>query len=393
MNAHNLTTVTEFILQGLSDVPELQVTLFILFLAMYLVGVLGNTTIITLITADPKLHTPMYFLIRNLSLIDLLLMTVIVPKLLINIISVKKTISFVNCMAQLFFFVLCMGMESFLLGVMAVDRYIAICNPLHYLLVMNRRMCALLLSGCWIIGVLHSLLYCVTTSLLPFCSMNKIQQFYCDLPPLLKLSCSNTDSNELIILVEGFILATASVLAIVVSYVNIIITILRIRSREGRQKAFSTCSSHLITVTLYYVTVSFNYFRPKSSYSLEKDKFVTLMYTVVIPMLNPFIYSLRNKQVKGAFRKILALRMCSQSSQQLKEELVKILTEEKTNSLIITGDFNLNIFSKTVKDNHMEENPFVWEATSQDDNSGGRYTKIAQKLLATLEQLGFRTLN
>ncbi|XP_078518713.1 olfactory receptor 1G1-like [Lissotriton helveticus] len=304
MNAHNLTTVTEFILQGLSDIPELQTSLFTLFLAIYLVGVLGNCTIITLTTADPKLHTPMYFLIRNLSLVDLCLMTVIVPKLLINIISVKKIISFINCMSQLFFFILCMGLESLLLGVMAFDRYIAICNPLHYLLVMNKRVCTLLVASCWMICVLHSLLYTVTTSLLSFCSLNKIQQFFCDLSPLLKLSCSDTTTNEHIIFFEGFIFATASILSIVVSYVNIIIAILRIRSREGRQKAFSTCSSHLIPVTLYYGTVFFYYVRPKSSYSLEKDKFVTLMYTVVTPMLNPFIYSLRNKQVKGALRKI-----------------------------------------------------------------------------------------
>ncbi|XP_078518712.1 olfactory receptor 1G1-like [Lissotriton helveticus] len=303
MDAPNLTTVTEFILLGLSDVPELQTTLFALFLAMYLVGVLGNGTIITLTTADSQLHTPMYFLIRNLSLVDLFLMTVIIPKLLINIIAEQKTISFVNCMSQLFFFLLFVGIDSMLLGVMAFDRYIAICNPLHYLMVMNRRVCALLVSGCWIIGLLNSLLHSVTISLLFFCSINKIQQFFCDIPALLKLSCSDTTTNEILLLVEGSIIAIASILPIVLSYANIIIAILKIRSSEGRRRAFSTCSSHLITVALYYGTVLFTYIRPTSTYSLEKDKVVTVMYTVVTPMLNPFIYSLRNKQVKEALRK------------------------------------------------------------------------------------------
>ncbi|XP_078520437.1 olfactory receptor 5V1-like [Lissotriton helveticus] len=305
MDAHNLTIVTEFILLGLSNVPELQTTLFALFLVMYLVGVLGNGTIITLITADSQLHTPMYFFIRNLSLVDLCLMTVIIPKLLINIISDQKTISFVNCMSQLFFFVLFAGLESILLGVMAYDRYVAICNPLRYFMVMNRSVCALLVASCWMTGLMNSLLHSVTISLLSFCSLNKIQQFFCDIPPLLKLSCSDTTPNELLLLVEASAIATACILSVVISYVNIIAAILKMKSREGRHKAFSTCSSHLITVALYYGTILFTYIRPTSTYSLEKDKVVTVMYTVVTPMLNPFIYSLRNKQVKGALRKTI----------------------------------------------------------------------------------------
>ncbi|KAJ1095729.1 hypothetical protein NDU88_000885 [Pleurodeles waltl] len=305
MDACNLTMATEFILLGLSDVPELQTTLFSLFLAMYLVGVLGNSIIIALITVDSQLHTPMYFLIKNLSLVDLCLMTVIVPKLLINIISEQKTISFVNCMSQLFFFVLFAGMESILLGVMAYDRYVAICKPLRYLMLMNRSVFALLVAGCWLTGFLNSMLHSVTIALLSFGSMNKIQQFFCDIPPLLKLSCSDTTINEFLLLVEASAIAMVCIMSVLVSYVNIIVAILRMSSSEGRHKAFSTCSSHLITVTLYYGTILFTYIRPTSTYSLEKDKVVTVIYTVVTPMLNPFIYSLRNKQVKKALRKTI----------------------------------------------------------------------------------------
>ncbi|XP_078520444.1 olfactory receptor 1F1-like [Lissotriton helveticus] len=305
MDVHNSTIVTEFILLGLSDVPQLQTTLFALFLAMYLVGVLGNGTIIPLITVYSELHTPMYFLIRNLSLVDLCLMTVIVPKLLITIISEQKTIQFVNCMSQLFFFLLFAGMETILLGVMAYDRYVAICNPLHYLVVMNRNLLALLVAGCWMTGLFNSLLHSVTISLLSFCSMNKIQQFFCDIPPLLKLSCSDTTTSELLLLVEASAITMVCILSVIISYGNIIAAILRMSSSEGRHKAFSTCSSHLITVALYYGTILFIYIRPTSTYSLEKDKVVTVMYTVVTPMLNPFIYTLRNKQVKEALRKTI----------------------------------------------------------------------------------------
>ncbi|XP_069502633.1 olfactory receptor 5F1-like [Ambystoma mexicanum] len=308
MVSQNLTKVTECILLGLSDLPELQTTLFILFLAFYMVGLLGNGTIIAVITADSQLHTPMYFFIRNMSFVDLCLITVIVPKLLININSERKTITFAQCMTQLFFFVLFAGMESILLGVMAYDRYVAICNPLRYIVLMSRRTCFLLTCGCWMTGLLNSMLHSVTISLLSFCSANQIQQFFCDIPPLLKVSCSDTSTNELLLLVEAASIAMVCILSVVVSYVHIIASIIKIHSSEGRRKAFSTCSSHLITVSLYYGTILFTYIRPTSSYSLEKDKVVTVMYTVVTPMLNPFIYSLRNKQVKRALTKVLEVK-------------------------------------------------------------------------------------
>ncbi|XP_069068307.1 olfactory receptor 5V1-like [Pleurodeles waltl] len=305
MDDMNQTRVTEFILMGLSDQPDLQPALFTVFLLMYSVGLLGNGTIIKVICAADQLHTPMYFFIGSLSLVDICLTTVTVPSHLIHILSQRRTISYRNCITQLFFFTMFVGIESFLLGVMAYDRYIAICNPLHYLLMMTKRACVLLVASSWSVGLLNAFLHTMMLAVLPFCSSNQIQSFFCDIPPMLKLSCSDTSANELLLFTEVFFLVLVSIVLIVVSYFRIISTILKIQSREGRHQAFSTCSSHLVVVTLYYGTTLFIYIRPSSSYSLNKDKMVTVMYTVIIPMLNPFIYSLRNKQVKGALGKAL----------------------------------------------------------------------------------------
>ncbi|XP_069465690.1 olfactory receptor 1G1-like [Ambystoma mexicanum] len=299
------TLVAEFVLLGLSEDPAQQLPLFILFFMLYSVAVLGNMLIITVIITDSQLHSPMYFFICNLSLVDICLTTVTIPKMLASILSGRRSISFNNCITQLYFFVAFLCIESYLLGVMAFDRYVAICNPFHYFQMMNKSGIALLGVGSWITGFLNSLLHTVMISSLSFCKQNLIQNFFCDIPAMLKLSCSDTSTNELLILTEATMMALVSILSIVISYVYIIATILRMPSKEGRRQAFSTCSSHLTVVSLYYGTILFTYIRPTSSYSLEKDKVVSVMYTVVTPMVNPFIYSLRNKQVKGAMRRLV----------------------------------------------------------------------------------------
>ncbi|XP_069068312.1 olfactory receptor 1f45-like [Pleurodeles waltl] len=308
MDAKNQTNVMNFILLGLSDHPDHQTALFMLFLVMYLVGLISNSSIMAAITSDPQLHTPMYFFIGNLSLVDIIIMTVVVPQLLVNSISQRKTIHFSHCITQLYFFLSMGGINLLLLGAMAYDRYVAICNPLHYLMVMDIKVCSQLVAASWIVGLLNSLLHSMMIARLSFCASNLIESFFCDIPPLLKVSCSDTSVNELLLLTESLSVILVSVLSIVASYARIIIALLNINSSEGRRKAFSTCSSHLIVVSLYYGTILFSYIRPTSSYSLEKNKGISVMYTVVTPMLNPFIYSLRNGQMKQALRK--ALRRC-----------------------------------------------------------------------------------
>ncbi|XP_069057878.1 olfactory receptor 1E16-like [Pleurodeles waltl] len=304
MERRNKSMVSEFILLGLSDRPELQILLFVMFLKMYLVTVLGNSVIIRAISTTPQLHTPMYFFLGNLSFVDMCFTSVTVPKLLVNILSEKKSISVAGCITQLSFFISLAGMECALLTVMAYDRYVAICSPLHYSMVMNRRMCLVLVAISWVTISVHSVLHSVLTSRLTFCGLNLIHHFFCDMTALLKLSCSDTTTNELVIFIEGPFSVAVPLGIVLVSYVRIIATILKMHSAEGRNKAFSTCSSHLIVVALYFGTIIFMYFRPTSSYSLDYDRVVSVMYTVVAPMLNPFIYSLRNSEVKGALASV-----------------------------------------------------------------------------------------
>ncbi|XP_029470910.1 olfactory receptor 1F1-like [Rhinatrema bivittatum] len=304
MERGNRTPVTEFTLLGLSDLPQHQPFLFVLFLCMYLITLAGNILIISVIKADHQLHTPMYYFLGNFSFVDICLSSVTVPKLLANIFSERKSIYFTSCIAQLYFFLLAATMEDLLLGVMAFDRYMAICNPLRYPVVMNSRFCALLVASCWVISSLHALIYSVMASRLPFCGSTTICHFFCDIPPLLKLSCADTTTYELVIFTEGSLVVMSPCLLIIVSYVWIISAILKVPSKEGRRKAFSTCSSHLMVVILFYGTAIFTYFRPSSIYSLDYDRVVSVMYTIVTPMLNPFIYSLRNNEVKGALWRV-----------------------------------------------------------------------------------------
>ncbi|XP_062992987.1 olfactory receptor 5V1-like [Elgaria multicarinata webbii] len=304
-NVGNGTTVTEFILMGLSDLPAVRFSLFTAFLLIYLVTLVGNGTILLAIGVDSHLHNPMYFFLSNLSLLDIFCPTATVPKMLENLLSESNTISFVGCALQLYFLVALAGTEVFLLAVMAYDRYVAVCNPLRYTVIMSKRLCLQMAAGTWTTGFLNSLLHNVLTFTLPYCKSNRVNQYYCDIPPVLALSCASTYVAEMVVLIVGGIFGVGAFLVTLVSYVHIISTILRIRSTEGKRKAFSTCTSHLMVVCLFYGTTIFTYIRPSSSHHPDQDRLVSMLYGVVTPMLNPLIYSLRNKEVKGALKRVI----------------------------------------------------------------------------------------
>uniref|UniRef100_A0A8D1I122 Olfactory receptor n=1 Tax=Sus scrofa TaxID=9823 RepID=A0A8D1I122_PIG len=305
MTRGNETHITEFLLLGLTSDPRKQVWLFASFLAMYLVNMAGNSVIIAAIWGDAHLHTPMYFFLSNLSFVDICFTNVIVPRMLANILSKGKNVPFAQCLTQMYFFVTCAITDSFLLAAMAIDRYVAICNPLHYTTTMDPRHCLLLVITSWLVSHLHSLTHTILMARLSFCGPNIIHHFFCDVQPLLMLSCSDTSVNELLAFTEGSFVIMSPFLFIIVSYVCITRAVLRVPSGRGRFKVFSTCGSHLTVVTLYYGTAISVYIRPSSTYSVTKDRVVTVIYTVVIPMLNPFIYSLRNKDMKHALNKLM----------------------------------------------------------------------------------------
>ncbi|XP_030049737.1 olfactory receptor 1361-like [Microcaecilia unicolor] len=305
MEWKNQTAVLEFLLLGLTELVELRSLLFVVFLLMYMMNLLGNGTMILLIAGNSQLHTPMYFFLCNLSFMDLCFTSVTVPKLLSNLIYDSKTISASECITQLYFFMVFGGTECVFLSIMAYDRYVAICNPLQYIKIMSKKVCLNMSVASWIISILHSLLHTLLVYRLSFCKSNEIQHFFCDLTPLLQLSCTDTSINELMIFTEASFLAMLPFFIILISYIRIITTILKIKSTSGRWKTFSTCSSHLTVVILFYGTIIFMYFRPSSSYSLAKDKISSVVYNVLSPMLNPFIYSLRNRDVKMALKRVL----------------------------------------------------------------------------------------
>nr|XP_006133600.1 olfactory receptor 1019-like [Pelodiscus sinensis] len=300
----NHSVVTEFILTGLTDRPELQVPLFVLFLLIYLITLVCNGGMIFLITTDPRLYTPMYFFLRNLSFCDLCLSSTIAPKMLQNFLAKRKSISHGACAVQMYLFLLCADIECFLLAVMAYDRYVAICNPLLYTVTMSKQRCNQLLGGVCVLGLVDAMIHTCLTFQLSFCSSNIINHFFCDIPPLLALSCSDTHINEIVLFALTCFINLNSAVTIL-SYIYICSAILRIRTAEGRRKAFSTCSFHLTAVVILYGTGLFIYFRPNSSYSMDTDKVAPVFYTLVIPMLNPLIYSLRNREVKDALRKAM----------------------------------------------------------------------------------------
>ncbi|XP_053903873.1 olfactory receptor 5V1-like [Malaclemys terrapin pileata] len=299
------TVVTEFILLGLSSDPQMQIFLFSVFLVIYLITLGGNIVIMVVIRADSHLHTPMYFFLFHLSFVDICYSSVTVPNMLMNFLAAHKTISVNGCITQMFFMLLSAGAEVFILLAMAYDRYVAICDPLRYMERMSKGICVLLVSGTWTTGFFYALLNTVFTLKLHFCGYNQIHHFSCELPPLLQLSCTETLTNQVGLLTSIVIFGSSSFLFTLISYIHIISTILRIRSAEGRRKAFSTCSSHLIVVGLLYLTAFFQYTKPSSVSSVMLDEMFSFQYSILTPMLNPIIYSLKNKEVKTAVGKML----------------------------------------------------------------------------------------
>ncbi|XP_047373668.1 olfactory receptor 9I1-like [Sciurus carolinensis] len=312
MAKNNLTRVAEFVLTGFTGHPNLEMPLFLLFLSFYLVTLLGNLGMVVLIQVDVQLHTPMYFFLSHLSLIDACYSSVITPQILATLATGKMVISYGCCAAQ-FFFTICAATECFLLAVMAYDRCVAISNPLLYAVAMNPRICWSLVLGAYVCGMSGAILRTTCTFSLSFCEDNQINFFFCDLPPLLKLACGDTMNAEIIIVFFGNFVILANALAILISYLLIIKAVLRVKSAGGRAKTFSTCASHLTAVALFFGTLIFMYIRSGSGNSLEEDKVVSVFYTVVIPMLNPLIYSLRNKDVKAAIKKVTSRFQVSQS--------------------------------------------------------------------------------
>ncbi|XP_036997515.2 olfactory receptor 5L1-like [Artibeus jamaicensis] len=307
----NCTIVMEFILLGLSDAPELRVFLFMVFLLIYGVTVLGNLGMIALIQVSSRLHTPMYFFLSHLSFVDYCYSTTIVPKMLVNITKEDKAISFLGCMLQFYLFCAYGITEFFLLAVMAYDRFVAICSPLLYMVTMSQRLQMVLVSSCYLCGTACSLIHLCLALEIPSYRSNVINHFFCDLPPLLSLACYDVTLNELLVYIVVSFTEIITIVIILTSYLFILITILRMRSAEGRRKAFSTCASHLTAIVVFHGTILFTYCQPSSGNNENTDKVATVFYTVVIPMLNPLIYSLRNKDVKEALKGVVSSKIFS----------------------------------------------------------------------------------
>uniref|UniRef100_A0A8C6EW67 Olfactory receptor n=1 Tax=Marmota marmota marmota TaxID=9994 RepID=A0A8C6EW67_MARMA len=303
----NGSVITEFVLLGLTDGPELQPALFVLFLALYLITLSGNLGMVVLIQLDSRLHTPMYFFLSNLAFVDLCYTCNATPHMLKNFLSEKKTISYVGCFTQCYIFIALLLTEFYMLAAMAYDRYVAICDPLRYSVKMSRRVCICLATCPYVYGFSDGLFQSILTFRMTFCRSNVINHFYCADPPLIKLSCSDTYIKEHAMLISAGFNLSSSLTIILVSYAFIMAAILRIKSAEGRHKALSTCGSHMMAVfTIFYGTLFFMYLRSPTEESVEQRKMVAVFYTTVIPMLNPMIYSLRNKDVKEAMNKAIS---------------------------------------------------------------------------------------
>uniref|UniRef100_A0A8D1UKU4 Olfactory receptor n=1 Tax=Sus scrofa TaxID=9823 RepID=A0A8D1UKU4_PIG len=300
MRRENQSNVSEFLLLGLPIQPEQQAVFFALFLGMYLTTVLGNLLIILLIRLDPRLHTPMYFFLSHLAFSDVSFSCVTLPKMLLNMQTQQQSISYVGCITQMYFFLLFICLDNFLLAVMAYDRYVAICQPLHYRTIMRDGFCVLLVVGSWFFSCVHALLHTLLLSRLSFCADNAIPHFFCDFTAVLKMTCSDTSINELVIFIEGGLLTSFPLHAILGSYVHIVASILRVSSMKRIYKALSTYGCHLFVVFLYYGTIAMTYFFPSANNSNVKGINASVIYTVVAPILNTFIYSLRNRDMKLA---------------------------------------------------------------------------------------------
>ncbi|XP_044127336.1 putative olfactory receptor 2W6 [Bufo gargarizans] len=302
MEDSNQTSPEGFILLGLSNVPYLQVMCFIVFLIMYIITLSANVLLIIVVRINSTLHTPMYFFLINLSIIDICFSSTIVPKILINTLSKDKSISLVGCALQMYFHMVLGTAECIILAVMAYDRFAAICRPLHYQAIINKKMCACLASMSWSVGFGGASIHTPLTFQLPFCKSHHVNHFFCEMPPFFALSCKDTRTNEILMYVQAMLIIIYAFFFTLISYIQIIISILKIRSSKGRHKAFSTCASHLTVVSLYYGTIIFMYLKPRSAYSPQIGKTMSILYTAVTPMLNPIIYSIRNKDVKDTIK-------------------------------------------------------------------------------------------
>ncbi|KAM4663615.1 olfactory receptor 2G6-like [Discoglossus pictus] len=298
----SLNQTSGFILAGFSDIPQLRALFFSLFLIIYITTLSGNILLIVVVRINTQLQTPMYFFLSNLSSIDICFSSSVVPKILVNTISGDRSISVPGCVAQMFISLAMGATECLILAVMAYDRYVAICNPLHYITVMNNKICICLATASWTAGFINSVIHVFITFQLPFCKSHHVNHFFCEVPPFFKLSCTDTWFNELGMYISAVLIVMCAFFVTIISYVYIISTILKIQSSQGRYKAFSTCTSHLTAVSLYYGTIMFMYMRPRSRNSPKTDRTLSILYTAVIPMLNPIIYSIRNKDVKGTIK-------------------------------------------------------------------------------------------
>ncbi|XP_058393522.1 olfactory receptor 10R2-like [Diceros bicornis minor] len=301
----NSSCVTEFLLLGFSSLGELQLVLFVVFLCLYLIILSGNIIIISVIHLDHSLHKPMYFFLCVLSTSEIFYTIVILPKMLINLLSALRTLSFMSCATQMFFFLGFAITNCLLLGVMGYDRYAAVCRPLHYPIIMSWKACGQLAATCIVSGFLLSLEGTTLVFSLPFCGSNKINHYFCDISPVIRLACAETYISELVIFIFGVLVLIVPLIFICISYGFIVHTILKIPSAEGKQKAFSTCASHLIVVIVHYGCASFVYLRPSAKYTSNKDRLATVTYTIITPLLNPVVYSLRNKDVQLAIQKMI----------------------------------------------------------------------------------------
>ncbi|XP_051710286.2 olfactory receptor 5B3 [Oryctolagus cuniculus] len=301
----NRTDVTEFILLGLTNAPELQVLLFIIFTLIYFTNMVGNLGMIVLILWDSRLHTPMYFFLGHLSLVDVCYSSAVTPTVVAGLLMGNKVISYNACAAQMFCFATFASVENFLLALMAYDRYVAVCQPLHYTTIMTRSVCACLTTVCYTGGFLNASIHIGDTFSLSFCKSNVVHHFFCDVPAVMVLSCSDRHVSEIVLVYADSFVICSALFVILISYTFIFITILKMRSAAGYQKALSTCVSHFTAVSIFYGTLIFMYLQPSSSHSMDTDKIVSVFYTMVIPMLNPVVYSLRNKEVKRAFKKVV----------------------------------------------------------------------------------------
>ncbi|KFO19572.1 olfactory receptor 147 [Fukomys damarensis] len=307
MASGNGSSVTEFVLLGLTQQPELQLPLFFLFLGIYVVSMLGNLGLIVQIYLNPHLHTPMYYFLFHLSFIDLCYSSVVTPRVLMGFVN-QNIISYAECMAQLFFFAFFVIDECYILTSMAYDRYVAICKPLLYKVIMSQQVCLMMTAGVYAMGFLGAMAHTVCMLRLTFCDSNVINHYLCEIPPLLQLSCTSTSINEMVVFIVVGVNITVASLTIFMSYTFILSNICSIQSARGRSKAFSTCSSHIIATSLFYGASAFMYLKP-STISLDQDKVSSIFYTFLGPMMNPFIYSLKNKDVHTALRKTLDKRV------------------------------------------------------------------------------------